>query len=74
MTIGNPGQEVREEDGRDLSPPPFAAKVTIAGLGLTLSKKIIEEMHQGKILIASEEGRGITVTVKLSVIQPRALH
>ena len=74
VTIGKPGREIREEDRRDLYSSSLATRFTIAGLGLAVSKKIIEEKHQGKLLIAREEGRGMTVTIKLPVTQPAHLR
>ncbi len=41
------------------------------GLGLALSRKLIEETHHGRIWFTSEEGRGTTFHVRLPVRQPR---
>ncbi|MGD6774580.1 MULTISPECIES: ATP-binding protein [Bacillaceae] len=44
--------------------PFFTSKEKGMGLGLTITKKIIEE-HQGNIRIESKEGNGTTVTIDL---------
>jgi signal transduction histidine kinase len=43
----------------------FGEEVRGFGLGLTISQKIAE-LHHGRILVASEVGRGTTMTVELS--------
>ena len=37
------------------------------GLGLTLAKHIVETLHDGKLLVRSEKGKGSTFTVELPV-------
>jgi signal transduction histidine kinase len=44
--------------------PYFSTKTAGTGLGLPISKKIIED-HGGSVRAASEPGRGTTVTVDL---------
>jgi signal transduction histidine kinase len=44
------------------------------GLGLALSRKLIEETHHGRIWYTSEEGRGTTFYVRLPVRQPGPSH
>lgn len=46
--------------------PGYSTKTRGWGLGLSLSKRIVEQYHKGKILVKkSEPGKGTTFTVKL---------
>ena len=48
--------------------PGYSTKTRGWGLGLSLSKRIIEQYHKGKIFVKrSEPGKGATFTVKLPV-------
>jgi signal transduction histidine kinase len=48
--------------------PFFTTKSTGLGLGLALTKRVIEE-HKGKVEIRSAEGRGTTVTMTLPIVE-----
>jgi signal transduction histidine kinase/CheY-like chemotaxis protein len=48
----------------------FTTKERGYGLGLTITKRIVETDHRGKLLIRSKQGRGTTVEVRI----PRNLH
>ncbi|MFQ5631202.1 MAG: GAF domain-containing protein, partial [bacterium] len=45
--------------------PLFSTKSEGYGLGLALSKRIVETDHQGKLTLKSKEGQGTTVCIKL---------
>ncbi|WP_369820265.1 ATP-binding protein [Tenacibaculum sp. SG-28] len=50
--------------------PGFTSKKRGWGLGLSLSKRIIEEYHKGKIAVLdSELGKGTTFEIKLHKTQ-----
>ena len=50
--------------------PGYSTKTRGWGLGLSLSKRIIEQYHKGKIFVKrSEQGKGTTFTVKLPVFK-----
>ncbi len=49
--------------------PFFSTKVSGSGLGLPVTKRIIQD-HGGKIAVASEEGKGTTFVFRLPLDQP----
>lgn len=49
--VANDGEKISEEIGRNLFSPFFTTKVTGTGLGLPISKKIVEEEHGGKLFV-----------------------
>ncbi|TNE58112.1 MAG: HAMP domain-containing histidine kinase, partial [Bacteroidetes bacterium] len=50
--------------------PGYSTKTRGWGLGLSLSKRIIEQYHRGKIFVKrSEQGKGTTFTIKLPVLK-----
>jgi signal transduction histidine kinase len=55
---------VRPENRGKLFKPLFSTKAYGVGLGLPLVKRIVEQ-HNGRIEIASQWGRGTTVTIRL---------
>ena len=65
---------VIEDSGRGMPPevlnrifePYFTTKVGGTGLGMVFVRQIIDE-HRGTIDLASEVGRGTTVTIRLPV-------
>jgi signal transduction histidine kinase len=59
------GPGIKEEDKKRLFEPFFSTKSKGIGLGLTMSKNVVEA-HGGKITIESEAGKGTVVTIKLS--------
>jgi signal transduction histidine kinase len=59
------GLEMRHK--KDIFRPGFSTKVRGWGLGLSLSKRIIETYHKGKLSVKdSEPGKGTTFRVKLN--------
>jgi two-component system, NtrC family, sensor kinase len=77
-----PAVEVAIEDtGRGI-PPEIQHRIFQAGfttkpigvgtgLGLALSRKLVEESHHGRIWFTSEAGRGTTFFIRIPVTQPR---
>ncbi len=53
--------------------PAFDARYQGAGLGLPFAKTIIE-LHGGKLMIESVEGKGTTVTIELPIAVDAALN
>jgi len=65
------------DSGKGMSPalarkvfrPGFTTKQRGWGLGLSLSKRIVEEYHQGKMwVLQSEPGKGTTMAVRIPVV------
>jgi two-component system NtrC family sensor kinase len=58
------GSGVAQENLEKIFEPFFTTKEKGTGLGLAITKQIVEQ-HHGTIFIASESGRGTTLTVRL---------
>jgi signal transduction histidine kinase len=64
VVISDTGIGISRENLDKIFAPYFSTKQTGFGLGLAVTKKIIEE-HQGSVDVQSEVGLGTTFTVKL---------
>jgi len=69
VTIRDTGAGMDEQTVTNLFDPFFTTKESGTGLGMFISKKIIDN-HGGRIEIQSEPERGTTVTVLLPVASP----
>lgn len=71
LTVADTGSGIPPDALAKIFDPFFTTKDAGegTGLGLTVVKGIIEE-HEGLITVASEVGRGTTVTISLPVSQP----
>jgi signal transduction histidine kinase len=49
-------------------------KGDVHGVGLPLTKRIVEVDHAGSLSLESEEGAGTTVTIRLPLEQDRSLE
>lgn len=67
VSITDTGHGIAPEALEQIFEPYYSTKETGIGLGLPLTKKLIED-HGGEITVSSEPGRGTTFTVQL----PRA--
>jgi PAS domain S-box-containing protein len=65
MKIRNPGAPIPQEDLENLFSPFFTTKSYGTGIGLTLSKKIVED-HKGSISVQSDGGE-VVFTVWLPI-------
>lgn len=66
VIIEDTGEGVSRENLPRLFDPFFSTKTTGLGLGLAMTKRVIEE-HGGKVDFQSKEGKGSTVTLSLPV-------
>ena len=64
IAVRDDGGGIREEDLQRVFDPYFTTKSGGSGLGLPLSKMIIEQ-HDGSIRVQSRPGEGTVVTVSL---------
>jgi signal transduction histidine kinase len=66
LIIEDTGVGIAKENISKLFDPFFSTKSTGLGLGLALTKRVVEE-HSGKVDFQSVEGRGSTVTISFPV-------
>ncbi len=64
MQVSDTGVGIAPENLRRLFEPFFTTKENGIGLGLAVTRSIVEG-HRGKISVESQEGRGTTFTVSL---------
>lgn len=64
MTFADTGSGIEEENLARIFEPFFTTRERGTGLGLAITRQLIE-LHHGTIGIASQPGRGTTVTIRL---------
>jgi two-component system, NtrC family, sensor histidine kinase HydH len=64
IDVADTGAGIRQEDIPCVFDPYFTTKASGTGLGLPIIQKIVAA-HEGDVMIASEPGKGTTVTVLL---------
>ena len=70
LDIGDTGKGIPASKFKTVFKPGYSTKTRGWGLGLSLSKRIIEEYHRGRIFVKnSEVGKGTTFTVKLPKVK-----
>jgi len=70
LDISDTGKGIPPGKFKTVFKPGYSTKTRGWGLGLSLSKRIIEQYHKGKILVKhSEVGKGTTFTVKLPKVK-----
>lgn len=66
IDVKDTGKGIPKGNWKRIFEPGFTTKTRGWGLGLSLSRRIVEEYHQGKIaVIESEIGRGTTIRITL---------
>jgi len=68
ITISDTGHGISKENLKKLFDPFFTTKSAGTGLGLTISKSIIES-HSGTMEVSSIQGKGTTFTINLPLKQ-----
>lgn len=65
-SVSDRGQGIPEDQRERIFEPYFTTRAEGTGLGLMIVQRIVSE-HGGEVLVASSEGKGTTMTVKLPV-------
>lgn len=66
LDVADTGRGIEKKDLQEVFKPGFSTKRRGWGLGLTLTRRIIEEYHQGRVFVlASVPGEGTTMRVML---------
>ena len=66
QTINDTGKGIPKSNWKRIFEPGFTTKTRGWGLGLSLSRRIVEDYHEGKIAVVdSEVGRGTTFRITL---------
>lgn len=69
ITVSDSGKGIPKSKFKQIFKPGFTTKKRGWGLGLSLSKRIIEDYHKGKIFVQkSEIGKGTTFEIQLNKI------
>ena len=64
ISVRDNGKGIEKEAMERIFEPYFSTKKLGIGLGLTITKRIVQE-HGGKISVESEAGKGTTTTVEV---------
>jgi two-component system, LuxR family, sensor kinase FixL len=65
ITVSDDGCGIPEADKKSIFSPFFTSKDSGTGLGLAVSKRIIDQHKGGSISVESKEGKGTTFTITL---------
>ncbi len=69
IDVTDTGRGIARANREKIFEPGFTTKTRGWGLGLSLSRRVVEEYHKGKIFVAdSEVGRGTTMRVVVKLI------
>ena len=69
IDVKDTGKGIAKNNWKRIFEPGFTTKTRGWGLGLSLSRRIIEEYHSGRIAVTdSEIGRGTTIRITLKRI------
>jgi signal transduction histidine kinase len=68
IDVSDTGKGVESRKRKDIFRPGYTTKTRGWGLGLSLSKRIVTDYHDGRLFVASSElGKGTTFRIKLPV-------
>lgn len=70
ILVSDTGKGIPKKDFQKIFKPGFTTKKRGWGLGLSLTKRIIEDYHEGKIKVKeSEKGKGTTFQISLRLLE-----
>ena len=70
ILVSDTGKGMAKSQFKQIFKPGYTTKKRGWGLGLSLSKRIIEDYHKGKIFVKkSEVGKGTTFQILLNKVQ-----
>jgi signal transduction histidine kinase len=74
ISVGDTGAGIPPEVGEKIFAAGFSTKAMGegTGLGLTITREIVEDTHGGRISFETEMGKGTTFHVLIPLRQPRA--
>ena len=64
INFADTGGGISPEDMSKIFEPYFTTKASGSGLGLLIVRRIVRE-HGGEIALASDQGKGLTLTIRL---------
>ncbi len=69
IDVTDTGRGIARANREKIFEPGFTTKTRGWGLGLSLSRRVVEEYHKGKIFVAeSEVGKGTTMRVQIKLV------
>ena len=69
LDVTDSGSGIPRKNWKDIFRPGYTTKARGWGLGLSLTRRIIQDMHHGKIFVAeSIEGKGTTIRIQLPAV------
>jgi signal transduction histidine kinase len=71
VSFTDTGGGISQENMSKIFEPYFTTKASGSGLGLLIVRRIVRE-HGGEIDLVTDEGKGLTITIRLPVHQFRA--
>ena len=70
VDVSDTGKGIAKSNWTRIFEPGYTTKTRGWGLGLSLSRRIVEEYHHGKIVVAkSEVGKGTTFRITLKRVE-----
>ncbi len=69
IEVSDTGKGIPRANWKKIFEPGFSTKTRGWGLGLSLSRRVVEDYHKGRIYVAdSEVGRGTTMRIELKML------